>query len=271
MSKSTQNNVAKSQKSESEQEANFWEEIEAARSDRNVMTELLGRFERLIRAKVRRFQGRGVDEDDLRQIACLAFQNAIKKVSLERLNTFKSYAATAIDNEILSELQKVSSSNRKQWDLIADYSKTENAIFEETGALPHSSDVYEKLDWTARDISKHQSLCSLRDKSLSSIMNPLGEESKAFDTAESNLPNSQLQFSHDYHMQLAEFNKLVESLPPNEKELINSRYLMKISQKTYAKQADMTEYKVRKMELQILAKLKNAIGCKPYGDEGMKG
>ena len=271
MSKSTDNDVASSFRAEDQPLASFRDEIESARSNKQAMASILARYDRLIRAKVGRFRGRGIDEDDLRQIALVALQIAIKKIPMDRLSGFLSYAATSIDNAVLNELRANASSNRYQWDLIAQYSKIESSIFQKTGNRATPTEVYERLGWPDATIRNHQSLCSSRDQSLNSIMNPLDENNVGFQTETSNRPDSMSVHSADDHKKLAQLNVLVESLPPDEKKLIQSRYWMKTSQKNFAKQESTTEYNVRKTETMVLAKLKQAFDDEAHGDEGMKG
>ena len=125
LSKSTENDDVPNSQTKAGQKPCFRNTIEDARSNCKAMAALLERpeLERLVRAKVCRFKGRGIDAEDLSQIALIALQDAIRKVPLTQLDSLKSYAAKAIEHAIVDELRKYSSSNRQQWDSIAEYSK----------------------------------------------------------------------------------------------------------------------------------------------------
>ena len=102
-------------------------------------------------------------------------------------------------------------------------------------------------------------------------MNPPNGSTTGFELEKSNLPESESFFSSEEHNRLLRLDDLIRSLPPDEEHLIRNRYLMKTSQKKYAKQHKMTEHKVKTTETRALARLKNAFEDDSPRDEGMKG
>ena len=97
---------------------------EYARSrDHAVMARLVEENLPLSQAVARKFQGRGVEKDDLEQVAAMALMQAIERFDPERGLQFSTFAlptiAGSVRNYLRVENGKLVSPGRMQYDLMA--------------------------------------------------------------------------------------------------------------------------------------------------------
>ena len=258
---------------QTEKQANVsFRDIEDARLNEPAMAQVLIQFQRVMNSRVRRFIGRGIHEDDLRQIAFVAIRKAIIEMPLNGVGSINGYVARTIDHAITDELRNQAPCNRQQWDAISEYKKAESAIYEKTGKHPASTEVYQKLGWSNLKISRHRALCSQKVQSLDAILEMTKENGSGIEVERSNRPDSESRFSNEEHEHLARLEGLISSdLTPDEEKLIRKRYFAKMSQKKYAKEENLTEHAVRRMESCALAKLKEALMEHTQIDQGLEG
>ena len=79
---------------------------EAQKGDRKIRDALVSENMGLVYMVAKRFQGRGVEEEELTQIGAIGLIKAIDKFDSKLPYTFSTYALKCIDNEILQGVKK---------------------------------------------------------------------------------------------------------------------------------------------------------------------
>lgn len=238
------------------------EAIVLARSNEDDLNEILNTntsLQRLLDRKVRQYVNRGIDDDELRQLALIAARNSILKIPLDEISCFLPYTSKAIDNEIRCELRKQSFGTRSQWNAIAEFAKAKSALSQELGRQSTDEEVYASLDWNADQISKHQSHHTNKLRSLGELVQQGGGDKRVIEISDTSIPGWGSSHSADEQQIFAQLESHLEAIPIDEEKLLRARYLEKTGRKKYARQQGLTEHRVKTKEIQALASLKRAI------------
>lgn len=200
----------------------------------------------------RRFAGRGLDEEDLRQTAALACVKALMTYAPDRGVPFAAFAAQYASGAVRNELRDRASAVR-----------IPRALYEQTALLtrmraqmthtlmrePTAQELADALDWDlsttldvlmSRDISATTSLDEGPTDDGLALSEVLGGEDAAFaDTENRHTVQS-----------------LLSILPGHDRELIELRFLHNLSQRDVARRLGMTQMQVHRSEKRLLGLLR---------------
>ncbi len=219
--------------------------IHLARSgDRKAREQLLADNTGLIRMTVRRFINRGVEQEDLFQIASLGFLKAIDNFKPELGHQLSTYAVPTMMGEIRRFLRdngpiKVSRSLKN---LAYKATEIRNEIFLNTGEEPPISVIAEKLSVDPAELSVALSA----SKYPESLEEPRGKEGL---TLKDTIPSGGHEESAINRLSL---RQLIASLPAREKKIIISRYLLNQTQAQIASQLGISQVQISRIEKKIL-------------------
>ena len=201
----------------------------------------------LVYTVARRFNGRGCEMEDLIQIGSIGLLKAIDK--------FATYAVPMIAGEIKRFLRddgmiKVSRSLKE---MAVKVCMTREKLEKDYGREPTLEEVSEEIGATREEIvmamesaseveSLHKTIYQ-GDGNAISLMDGIKEEK---DASEELLD----------HMLL---NSLLGTLEEKERDLLRLRYFEDLTQVQVAKQLDMTQVQVSRMEKKILGKLRERL------------
>ena len=199
----------------------------------------------LVYTVARRFNGRGCEMEDLIQIGSIGLLKAIDKFDLSYDVRFSTYAVPMIAGEI-----KVSRSLKE---MAVKVCMTREKLEKDYGREPTLEEVSEEIGATREEIvmamesaseveSLHKTIYQ-GDGNAISLMDGIKEEK---DASEELLD----------HMLL---NSLLGTLEEKERDLLRLRYFEDLTQVQVAKQLDMTQVQVSRMEKKILGKLRERL------------
>lgn len=209
----------------------------------------------LVYTVARRFNGRGCEMEDLIQIGSIGLLKAIDKFDLSYDVRFSTYAVPMIAGEIKRFLRddgmiKVSRSLKE---MAVKVCMTREKLEKDYGREPTLEEVSEEIGATREEIvmamesaseveSLHKTIYQ-GDGNAISLMDGIKEEK---DASEELLD----------HMLL---NSLLGTLEEKERDLLRLRYFEDLTQVQVAKQLDMTQVQVSRMEKKILGKLRERL------------
>ena len=210
---------------------------------------------RLVLSVIKRFSSSSENADDLFQIGCVGLMKAVDHFDPSRLVKFSTYAVPMIAGEIKRFLRddgmiKVSRSLKE---MAVKVCMTREKLEKDYGREPTLEEVSEEIGATREEIvmamesaseveSLHKTIYQ-GDGNAISLMDGIKEEK---DASEELLD----------HMLL---NSLLGTLEEKERDLLRLRYFEDLTQVQVAKQLDMTQVQVSRMEKKILGKLRERL------------
>ena len=99
----------------------------------------------------RRFAGRGVEYDDLRQTACLALIRAVERADVDKLTSFTAYAARSVAGELKNYFRdrtRLLRLPRSLSELLPRVEALRQRVYKATGRYPNALQLAEELNVT---------------------------------------------------------------------------------------------------------------------------
>lgn len=226
---------------------------QSQKGDSLATEELIKKNYPLAVSLARRFSGRGVETEDLIQLALIGMLKAIKTFDLERGTAFSTYAVPLIMGEIRKFLRddgliKVSRENKKNGAILLNASER---FQEKHGREPHINELCEITGLTK------QEACDALNSSrpVASIFDPVGNNDTY--TLENSLGDGGESIESAFDkIALAE---AVKKLPEESRKLIALRYFKDLSQQKTAEILGISQVKVSRREKKIIEELRKSI------------
>lgn len=202
----------------------------------------------LIWAVVKRFLGRGTDQEDLFQLGCLGFLKAVEGFDLEFGTQFSTYAVPKISGEIRRFLRddgavKVSRGIKEK----AAFIKTaRNLLTNQLGRDPSVLELAEYLGFTVEDIALVESATA----AVESIQQESGEEGFSLEQI---LSDTQ---SEERLLESISLRQAISSLQEREAMVIRLRYFHGLTQERIARILQVSQVQVSRIEKKALLRLK---------------
>ena len=202
----------------------------------------------LIWAVVKRFLGRGTDQEDLFQLGCLGFLKAVEGFDLEFGTQFSTYAVPKISGEIRRFLRddgavKVSRGIKEK----AAFIKTaRNLLTNQLGRDPSVLELAEHLGFTVEDIALVESATA----AVESIQQESGEEGFSLEQI---LSDTQ---SEERLLESISLRQAISSLQEREAMVIRLRYYHGLTQERIARILQVSQVQVSRIERKALLRLK---------------
>ncbi|MEG0702705.1 MAG: sigma-70 family RNA polymerase sigma factor [Christensenella sp.] len=221
--------------------------------DVDIRNTLIERYLYIAEIAAKKFAGRGVDYEDLFQVASLALVKAIERFEPEREIKFSSYATPSLIGEIKnyfrdsSRVMRLPRRDTEQLKKIKLYTQESLAA---KGKKPSPSELAQALGISVErvlevlEMQQADSVLSLdsalaADNDNFSLSNILGHEDESYENVE----------NHDF------INYCMSLLNDTEKTIIAQRYLGNKTQKQVADMLNVSQMQVSRMERKILSKL----------------
>lgn len=219
----------------------------------------------LARMVAHKFTGRGLDYDDLFQVASVALIKAVNRFDPEKGVTFASYAIPTIVGEVKNYFRDrthVIRVPRRGVELIKALDHKKNEL---TQVLGRSPSVYELSDEMGIPVDNileaYEMQGALRPSSLDggiSMGGDSGDEGSLYDI---------LGFVEEGFGQV-DTNDLVKDAVSNlsdfERQVIIMRYREELSQRAVAERLEVSQMTVSRAERKALVKLRDLIGSEAY-------
>lgn len=203
----------------------------------------------------RRYAGRGIDRDDLQQVALLALVLAIQRFDPDAGHTFASYAVPTIAGEIKRHFRDHGWMVRPPRGLAEIYREIQIAVdeLEQSGVrAPEVTAVAERLDLSADQVRAALGVAGCF--SPTSLDVPLRDRPNG--TLADRFPSVVADDTEALTAQIA-LRQLVEVLPPGDRRLLWLRFEMDLTQREIAAQLGISQMQVSRLLTSILNGLRS--------------
>ena len=225
----------------------------AANRDPALRDELFERYLPLARAVARKFSGRGVETEDLEQVAGMALLKALERFDPARGFRFVTYAVPTITGDVRNYLRDKSGLMRMPRDMrqrLYQMTQEQERFEREHLRAPTATELSERMGIAPEEF---MALLSLRMQSDAvSLDTPVGEEG---DTQLSDLlgsPDDRFE-----RMERSEWTQwLLSKVGDTERELLTLRYRDGLGQRETAKRLGISQMQVSRMERRVLSRLR---------------
>ena len=220
--------------------------------DPDLRDEVVRAYLPAARSVARKFAGRGVDEDDLFQVASLAMVKALERFDPEKGVKFVSYVIPSMVGEVRNYFRdsaRLIRLPRRGVQLAAQVNRARGDLEQALGRSPRADEIADRLNVRLEDVLEALEIYNHRTISLDSedeetpIENFVGAEDaalEAFETSE----------------QLA---GAMSALSERERSVIRMRFFENLSQRQIAEKMNLSQMTVSRVERQALDALKKNI------------
>ncbi|HPY36915.1 MAG TPA: sigma-70 family RNA polymerase sigma factor [Clostridia bacterium] len=222
-----------------------------------LRNELLEHYLFIAEIAAKKFVGRGVDYDDLFQVASLALIRALERFDCSRDIKFGSFATPSVIGEIKNYFRDRSRTirlPRRMTEMMKKFYEAEENFINTNGRSPQPDELASELNVSIENIyelieaKSNMQMLSIDEKvpvqdGMRSLADVLGEESEAYLSIEN-----------------ADFlNRSLSSLTTQEREIIIMRYVQRKSQRAVAEIKGVSQMYISRLERRVLAKLRDLI------------
>ena len=220
--------------------------------DPDLRDEVVRAYLPAARSVARKFAGRGVDEDDLFQVASLAMVKALDRFDPEKGVKFVSYVIPSMVGEVRNYFRdsaRLIRLPRRGVQLAAQVNRARGELEQALERSPRADEIADRLNVRLEDVLEALGIYNQRTISLDSedeetpIENFVGAEDaalEAFETSE----------------QLA---GAMSALSERERSVIRMRFFENLSQRQIAEKLNLSQMTVSRVERQALDALKKNI------------
>lgn len=210
----------------------------------------------LSRAIARKFAGRGVELDDLEQVAAMALMKAIQRFEPDRGLKFSTFAMPTIAGEVRNYLRDKGSMLRMSRDSRSLLYRLQRVRDELTQQLQREPSIRELA--RAMDLTDDELLALLDARSASEVVSidsmVTDEEDGA--TLEKFLGESETGYTRVENRDW--MNWVYSQVTPMERQLLDLRYHDRLGQRDTAKALGVSQMQVSRMERRLLTRLRQA-------------
>lgn len=222
-----------------------------------LRNELLEHYLFIAEIAAKKFIGRGVDYDDLFQVASLALIRALERFDCSREIKFGSFATPSVIGEIKNYFRDRSRTirlPRRMTEMMKKFYEAEENFINTNGRSPQPDELASELNVSIENIyelieaKSNMQMLSIDETvpvqdGMRSLADVLGEESEAYLSIEN-----------------ADFiNRSLSSLTIQEREIIIMRYIQRKSQRAVAEIMGVSQMYISRLERRVLAKLRELI------------
>ena len=225
----------------------------AAGRDPALRDELFERYLPLARAVARKFSGRGVETEDLEQVAGMALLKALERFDPARGFRFVTYAVPTITGDVRNYLRDKSGLMRMPRDMrqrLYQMTQEQERFEREHLRAPTATELSERMGIAPEAFL---ALLSLRSQNEAvSLDTPVGEEG---DTCLSDLLGS--ADDRFERMERSEWAQgLLAKVGETERELLTLRYRDGLGQRETARRLGISQMQVSRLERRALSRLR---------------
>lgn len=224
----------------------------AKTGDKNAAEELIVNNSSLIKSVVRRFLGRGVEYDDLFQLASIGFIKAINNFDESFNVRFSTYAVPMIAGELKRFLRDDGSIKVSR--IIKGLNYKIKVILEEARKNGEDSPSVDRLAEMLSVEKEDIALAIGADKRLVSIYDKVDSEKdiEYLDTIESDEREDEL-------IEKIMLREAIDSLSEREKKIVLLRYFSDKTQSEIAKELGVSQVQISRLETKIVENLKQKL------------
>lgn len=223
--------------------------------DRDVMAQLVEGYLPLCRTIAWKFRGQGVETEDLEQVAAIALMKAIEHFEPERGFKFTTFAMPTIAGEVRNHIRDKGGAirvNRDTRSRLYQLRKVTDQLTQQLQREPSLKEIAAAMEVTPDELL---SLLDARDASdVMSMDAAMGSDEDA-QKLEERLGVNDDGFERVEQQQWLKW--VFTQVNPQEKLLLEKRYIERLGQRETAKALGVSQMQVSRMERRILARLRD--------------
>ncbi|NLY88747.1 MAG: SigB/SigF/SigG family RNA polymerase sigma factor [Firmicutes bacterium] len=225
----------------------------ARKGEAEAAEKLLKHNSRLIRSIVSRFEGRGVEFDDLYQIGSLGMLKAIERFDPEKGVKFSTYAVTVIMGEIRQYLREdgVIKTSRSLKELAGKVYRARQEFFERYGKEPTISELEEATKLTREEIAAALEIA----RPVSSLQEILHNEDGLAITLEDRVGEE----PEEKWMESLSLREALGRLEPRLRLIVEERFFREQTQEEIAARIGVSQVQVSRLEKTALKLLREML------------
>lgn len=228
---------------------------EYARSrDHAVMARLVEENLPLSQAVARKFQGRGVEKDDLEQVAAMALMQAIERFDPERGLQFSTFALPTIAGSVRNYLRDRGSTIRLTRSLREQLTKLRRVSDELTRKLQREPSMRELAE--AMELPPEELLTLLDARRAAQTVSLDAETSDDAEAPRLETFLGRLDEGYEQVEQAQWLNWVYGQVTPTEKLLLQKRFEERLGQRETARALGVSQMQVSRMERRLLTRLR---------------
>ena len=207
----------------------------------------------LARAVARKFAGRGVEVEDLEQVAAIALMKAIERFEPDRGFRFVTYAVPTITGEVRNHLRDRGGMMRMPRDLrqrLYQLSQVQEAFEHEHLRAPTAAELAQRMGLTPEEVLTILSMRTQND--YVSLDTPVGEDGDT--RLEDMLGGSDSGYERMESRDWMEW--ILSKVSETEKEMLLLRYRDGLGQRETAKRLGVSQMQVSRLERRVLTRLR---------------
>ena len=221
-----------------------------------VMAELVEGYLPLSRAIARKFTGRGVEQEDLEQVAALALMKAIERFQPERGLKFSTYATPTIAGEVRNYLRDKGGLLRMNRDsrlLLFRLQKVRDELLQQLQREPSMRELAR-----AMELSDDELLALLDARAASEVVSMDSAVGDEADGASLGDFLGETERGYQRVEDRAWMEWVLTQVTPTERRLLELRYMDRLGQRETAARLGVSQMQVSRMERRILARLRQS-------------
>ena len=224
--------------------------VSAAAGDRAAEAQLIEGNSGLIWSIARRYYGRGVEPDDLYQLACVGFIKAVRGFDADLGNEFSTYAVPKIAGEIRRFLRddgavKVSRAVKER---AVRVRRIQSELESRTGRSPTVSELAEAAGMTAEEVAA----CEQADVSVDSFERELSGGGRLGDL----VGDEGMEERACLYLSLRD---ALGELPERDREVIALRFSRDLTQQQVSRIIGVSQVQVSRIEKRAIAALREKL------------
>ena len=241
--------------------AELFDEIRGADDEqrRSLLAEVVCLHVDTARAVARRYRGRGIETEDLEQVACLALTRAAARFDPERHTGFLSYAVPCIRGEVRKHFRDhgwTVRPPRRVQELQGEISAAADSLSQQLGRPPDAEEIAQVLDVSPEDVREAQSADGCFH--TASLDRPVGSGPDS-----SGRPLRDLLADEESVHEEVEARVVLEPLMPRlserDRRVLELRFFEDLTQQEIGDQIGVTQMQVSRMLSRILGELRDDI------------
>ena len=228
---------------------------EYARSrDHAVMARLVEENLPLSQSVARKFQGQGVEKDDLEQVAAMALMQAIERFDPERGLQFSTFALPTIAGSVRNYLRDRGSTIRLTRSLREQLTKLRRVSDELTRKLQREPSMRELAE--AMELPPEELLTLLDARRAAQTVSLDAETSDDAEAPRLETFLGRLDEGYEQVEQAQWLNWVYGQVTPTEKLLLQKRFEERLGQRETARALGVSQMQVSRMERRLLTRLR---------------
>ncbi|WP_129724620.1 sigma-70 family RNA polymerase sigma factor [Xylanivirga thermophila] len=221
--------------------------------DINLRNELIKKYLYIAEIVAKKFSNRGVEYDDLFQVASLALIKALERYDINRGYKFSSFATPTVVGEVKNyfrDKSRVIRLPRKESEYLKKLDEATSHLSFKLSRSPKPEEIAEYLNITVEEVlelmeSRHSTnIASLDyyidDEGETDLMSVIGQD----ETSYSDIENKDF------------ISRVMETLDDTERKVIYERFYKGRSQRAIAKDMGVSQMYISRMERKILEKFR---------------